>query len=172
MQKNTATKWIVFAFGGAGHASEGQPITGDAANITANIRIDGGAANAVDDVNPTELEDGYYYFDIVAAENNGDNILIAPESSTADVEVIGVPGAVYTTPASFNAGALALASVLGTATGADIATDLAALQSDTDDIQTRLPAALSSAGNITADVQEINATTVTGTGSSSDKWAG
>ena len=57
--------------------------------------------NAVDDTNPTELEDGYYVFDITAAESNGDLISMHPESSTANVEVIGVPGAVYTTPANF-----------------------------------------------------------------------
>lgn len=97
MQKNLAgQRWVVFAFGGAGHASEGQPITGDAANITANLRIDGAAANATDDVNPTELEDGYYVFDITAVESNGDNILLSPQSSTANVEVIAVPGALWT----------------------------------------------------------------------------
>lgn len=102
MEKNTAGKWIVFAYGLPDHASDGQPITGDAANITANIRIDGGAANAVDDTNPTELEDGYYVFDITAAEANGDLLSIHPASSTANVQVIGVPGAVWTRPANFN----------------------------------------------------------------------
>lgn len=116
MQKNTASqKWIVFAFGGAGHASEGQPITGDAAQITANLRLDGGAANAVDDTNPTELEDGYYVFDVTQAETNANLLHISPESSTANVEVIGVPGAIYTTPTTFNASAIALATALATA---------------------------------------------------------
>lgn len=103
MQKNTAGKWIVFAFQDEGGTNPGEPVTGDAANITANVRIDGGAANAVDDTNPTELEDGYYVFDLTAAEANGDLLLIAPQSSTANVNVIGVPGAVWTTPANFNA---------------------------------------------------------------------
>lgn len=102
MQKNTASqKWYVFAFEGEGGTNPGDPVTGDAANITANIRIDGGAANAVDDTNPTELEDGYYVFDVTAAETNGDYLLIAPESSTANVLVIGLPGATWTTPANF-----------------------------------------------------------------------
>ena len=103
MEKNVASKWVVFAYGLPDHASAGQAITGDAANITANIRIDGGAANAVDDVNPTELEDGYYVFDITATEADGDLLLLAPTSSTANVQVIGVPGALYTTPPNFNA---------------------------------------------------------------------
>jgi hypothetical protein len=99
MEKNTAgQKWVVFAFNRTTNA----PVTGDAANITANLRIDGGAANAVDDTNPTELEDGYYVFDISQAETNGDLLLLCPASSTADVQVIGVPGAVFTVPPNFN----------------------------------------------------------------------
>lgn len=93
MFKNTAGQiWVVFAF----DRTDNSPKTGDALNITANLRIDGGAANAVDDTNPTELEDGYYYFNITQAESNGDSILISPQSSTADIQVIGCPAAVYT----------------------------------------------------------------------------
>ena len=92
MDKNTVSKWTVFAFNRTTNA----PLTGDAANITANLRLDGGAANAVDDVNPTELEDGFYVFDITAAEANADNILISPASSTANIQVIGCPAALYT----------------------------------------------------------------------------
>jgi hypothetical protein len=97
MFKNTANQqWIVFAFQDEGGANPGEPITGDALNITANVRIDAGAANAVDDTNPTELEGGYYSFGITAAESNGDSIVISPVSATANVNVIGVPGAVWT----------------------------------------------------------------------------
>lgn len=103
MQKNTAAKWIVFAFEDEGGTNPGEPVTGDAANITANVHIDGGAANAVDDTNPAELAGGYYVFDITATENNGDLIAIVASSSTANVNVIGVPGALYTTPANFPA---------------------------------------------------------------------
>ncbi len=93
MQKNVAgQKWVVFAF----NINNNNPQTGDAANITANLRIDGSAADAVDDTNPTELEDGYYVFDITQAESNGNQILIAPASGTANIQVIGVPG-VYDT---------------------------------------------------------------------------
>lgn len=97
MYKNTASqKWIVFAF----DRTDNTPKTGDAANITANLRIDGAAANPVDDTNPTELEDGYYVFDITQAETNGNLIVICPASGTADIQVIGVPGAVYTSEAN------------------------------------------------------------------------
>ena len=78
------------------------PKTGDAAQITANLRIDGGGANAVDDTNPTELEDGFYFFNITQAESNGDYILISPVSSTSDIQVIGCPAAVFTTAPNFN----------------------------------------------------------------------
>jgi hypothetical protein len=94
LQKNVASqKWIVFAF----DRTDNVPKTGDAAQITANLRIDG-VQNAVDDTNPTELEDGFYEFDITAAESNGDNILITPASSTGDIQVIGAPMALWTTP--------------------------------------------------------------------------
>lgn len=99
MEKNIGNqKWIVFAF----DRTTNIPQPGDALNITANIRIDGGVANAVDDVNPTELENGYYVFDVTAAETNGDLLTITPASSTADIQVIGVPGAVYTVAPNFN----------------------------------------------------------------------
>lgn len=98
MQKNVAgQKWVVFAF----NRTTNVALTGDAANITANLRIDGGAANAIDDVNPTELEDGFYVFDITQAESNGDSIVIAPVSSTANIQVIGTPMALWTTPEGF-----------------------------------------------------------------------
>jgi len=103
LEKNTAGKWVVFAYGAPDHASAGLAITGDAANITANVRIDGGAVNAVDDTNPTELEDGFYVFDITAAEANGDVILICPESASSDVIVIGAPAVVHTVAPNFNA---------------------------------------------------------------------
>jgi hypothetical protein len=101
MQKNVAgQKWVVFAWDTASL----QPKTGDAANITANLRIDGGSANPVDDTNPTELEDGYYVFDITQTESNGDLLLIAPASSTGSTQVRGVPESIYTssyTPSDF-----------------------------------------------------------------------
>ena len=55
-QKNvTGQKWLVYAI----NTTNSQPVTGDAANITAKIRKDYGAATATNDVNPTELEHGF-----------------------------------------------------------------------------------------------------------------
>jgi len=93
LQKNVASqKWIVFAWTIATNVA----LAGDAAQITANLRLDGGAANAIDDTNPTELEDGYYAFDLSQAETNADNIVICPVSSTGGVAVIGCPMACWT----------------------------------------------------------------------------
>lgn len=100
LEKNVAgQKWVVFAF----DRTDNTPKTGDAGNITANLRIDGGAANAVDNTNPTELEDGFYVFDLTQAETNGDMILNSPASSTGDIQVIGVPGVIFTVAPNFRA---------------------------------------------------------------------
>lgn len=161
MQKNVASqKWIVFAF----DRTDNTPKTGDAANITANLRIDGAAANAVDDVNPTELEDGYYIFDITAAESNGENIVICPASGTADIQVIGVPGAVYTRPANFpdlsvvaTTGRVDVDSISGTQqTANDNGADINAILVDT---ETTIPGTITTMqGNVTdilADTNEL-----------------
>ena len=92
MYRNFAQKWVVFAF----DETTGIEQIDDQNQITANIRIDGGSPNAIDDVNPTQLEDGYYVFDVTAAETDGSLLLICPVSSTADIQVVGVPGSIYT----------------------------------------------------------------------------
>lgn len=180
MFKNIASqKWQVFAF----NITTGAALTGDASNITATIRQNYGTRIASNDVNPTETEDGYYDFDLTQAETNGFELQIYPQSSTANIQVIGVPGTVYTRPPNFDdlgiesdgdltkvntlnghiaqtadhtaaiadiptvsefnartilAASYALEATLGTPTGADLATDIAGVQSDTDNMQTRL----------------------------------
>ncbi len=94
IEKNVASqKALVFAF----DKTDNEPVTGDAANITGKIRIDFGSATAIGDTNPTEIEDGYYEFDLTQAETNGKVLDILPESATGDVQVIGVPGRIFTT---------------------------------------------------------------------------
>ncbi|MEE8578260.1 MAG: hypothetical protein V3T31_13485 [candidate division Zixibacteria bacterium] len=103
MFKNTASQcWKVFAF----DVTTNLPVTGDAANITGKITKDSGAANAITDTNPTEIEDGYYRFDFTQEETNADNILILPESGTANVQVIGVPGTEHTVISTEGTGSL------------------------------------------------------------------
>ena len=93
MFKNTISqKWVVFAF----DRTDNTAVTGDAANITANVYKDGGAADALT-APPTELANGYYIFSLSQSETNGDLILIDPVS-TGNTQVIGVPGSVYTVP--------------------------------------------------------------------------
>lgn len=92
MQKNVSGQyWVVYAF----DVTTNLGVPSDASNITAKISKDGAAGSATNDVNPTELEDGYYVFDLTQAESNADLCLIMPESSTEDVQVIGCPAAVY-----------------------------------------------------------------------------
>lgn len=71
-----------------------------------------------------------------------------------------------------------LPAVLGTPAGASLAADVAAVQTtadaietDTQNIQTRIPAALSSNGNIPADMQEINNVPVTGNGTVGNEFS-
>lgn len=97
-QKNTSgQKWLVFAFDRTTNA----PKTGDAANITAKIRKDYASAVATNDVNPDELEDGYYEFTLTQAESNATVVDLFPESATANIQVIGVPGRSFIVPTNF-----------------------------------------------------------------------
>lgn len=94
MIKNQAGQTFrVFAFTRA----TSLPLTGDAANITATLSLDNGAAAATNDVNPTEESGGggYYRFTATQAETNADVVYITPVSATSGVEVIGVPGTIY-----------------------------------------------------------------------------
>ncbi len=87
MFKNVGSQKVaVFAWDAAAGAAK----TGDAANITGQISIDGAATAATDDTNPTELDatdaPGVYLFDTTQAETNGDLIILQAASSTADIE--------------------------------------------------------------------------------------
>ncbi len=85
MIRNVAgQKFSVFAF----NRLTNEPVTGDAANITAKLSIDYGARIALTDVNPTEAEDGNYDFDATQAETNGHNLKLYPKSTTPNVQVI------------------------------------------------------------------------------------
>lgn len=87
LQKNVeGQKWVVYAW----NITTDALVTGDAANITARIRKDGTLA-ATDDVNPTELESGYYEFDLTQAETQFDVAELIVVSATANIQVRGVP---------------------------------------------------------------------------------
>lgn len=92
MQRNTATTLKVFAFNRTTNA----PVTGDAANLSCKVSIDGGARVALADTTATELEDGYYLFDVSASETNGSTIDFFPESTTSNVVVLTANVSRYT----------------------------------------------------------------------------
>jgi hypothetical protein len=97
MFKNVASQpWPIYAY----DSTTNEPVTGNAANITANISIHGDPEIVLNDngANPTELSGGYYFYSLSAAESNGNILTIIPTSSTADVEVVGVPGSLSTVP--------------------------------------------------------------------------
>ena len=79
------------------------PKTGDAANITAQISKDWGAAAATNDVNPTEFDStnhkGIYVFNMTQAETNANIILLTATSTTAGVII--APLVVFTHPAYY-----------------------------------------------------------------------
>lgn len=86
MFKNVASQKVaVFAWDNAAGSAK----TGDAANISAQISIDGGVTAATDDAVPSELDStdapGIYLFDMLQAETNGDLIVISPVSGTSDI---------------------------------------------------------------------------------------
>lgn len=172
MEKNVASqKWRVFAF----DKTNNNPKTGDAANISAKISKDWGVKTATNDVAPTEIEDGYYEFDLTQAESNAKNLDLYPESSTANIQVIGVPGNIVTTPKNHTAmgiesdGDLTKVNTLnghtaqtgdsfarlGAPVGASISADLAVVDGNVDDIETLLNSVDSKVDIIDGNVDDI-----------------
>ena len=93
MLRNTGSQtWRVYAY----NNTTGAAVTGDAANITAKISIDGGTLTTTDDANPTETELGYYLFTMIKAETNGAMLDLYPDSSTSNVVVKGTPESLVT----------------------------------------------------------------------------
>jgi hypothetical protein len=94
--KNVASQKIhIYAY----DSTTGAPKTGDAANITGYISLDG-TANAIDDTNPTEVDatnmKGVYVFDLTQAETNCNAFALCAESSTANIRIEPIIG--FTTP--------------------------------------------------------------------------
>lgn len=98
MFKNTAAKFIVFAFDTTTNA----PKTGDGANLTAYVAKDYGTVTVLADTSATEMDatnaPGYYLFDAAQGETNGDCLLVSGKSSTANIKVLGAPAVIYTRP--------------------------------------------------------------------------
>ena len=87
LYKNVASqKLSVFAW----DSSAGVAKTGDAAQITATLYIDGASNGATNDTNPTEVGGGEYVFDLTQAETNGNLITVVAASSTDYIEIYPV----------------------------------------------------------------------------------
>jgi len=165
MFKNVATKLAIFAF----DTTSGAPKTGDAANMTAYVSKDYGAVTVLADTSATEMDStnakGWYLFDLAQAETNADALIFTGKSSTANISLVGQW--VFTTPANFTAtsidsnGRVDVIKVAGTTqTAGDII-------GDTNDIQSRLPAALVS-GRIDASVGAMAANVITAAATAAD----
>lgn len=159
--KNVASqKLAVFAVDSTGAAK-----TGDAANITAYISKDGGAASASNDTNPTELDatnaKGIYIFDMTQTETNADLLVLVPKSATSGVTLR--PVIVYTEPqvrdvnvtkvGSTSQTAGDLAALLATIAGY-IDTEVSAIKAKTDN----LPSDPADASDIAASFSTVNST--------------
>jgi hypothetical protein len=94
--KNAAQKIHVYAY----DTTTGAPKTGDQANITGYVSLDG-VANAIDDTNPAQVDatdmPGVYVFDLTAAETNCDAFALIAKSATANVRLDPIIG--FTTEA-------------------------------------------------------------------------
>lgn len=141
MQKNVSgQKVALFAF----DYSTGAPKTGDAANITAYLSKDGGAVTVLTDTTATEMDatnaKGWYSFDVTQTESNGDELLFAGKSSTANVSVVA--RMLSTVPASFTS--------FVTPTGAAVNTTQIAGQAASAAAGVTFPSSIASPTNITA----------------------
>lgn len=127
--KNTASQGLyVYAHDTAADAAK----TGDAANITATISLDGAAAGATNDVNPTEIGGGVYWFALTQAETNAGALALVPVSATGDVVLD--PIIVLTQEAVITYQSGDAYARLGAPAGASVSADIAAIEAQTDDI--------------------------------------
>jgi len=105
--KNTASKVRFYAWDTTANA----PKTGDAANITAYVSIDGGSVTALTDTSATEASAtnaaGCYVFDTTAGEMNGEVLFFSAKTTTSTVYLR--PITIATSPAVVSANVTQLA---------------------------------------------------------------
>jgi hypothetical protein len=86
MKKNVAEQYVAFYFIDS-TTDEGK--TGDAANITAYVSLDGAAesaaTNAVSELDATNCP-GVYLLELDATETNADTVVVFAKSGTANIE--------------------------------------------------------------------------------------
>lgn len=124
--KNVASQKIhVYAY----DSTTGAAKTGDAANITAYVSLDG-TANAIDDTNPAEVDatnmPGVYVFDLAQAETNCNSFALYAKSSTSNIRIEPIIG--FTTGAanslSVNTGTITNDAITAAAIAADASTEI------------------------------------------------
>ena len=126
--KNVANQKIhIYAY----DSTTGAAKTGDAANITGYVSLDG-TANAIDDTNPAEVDStnmpGLYVFDLTQAETNCNAFALVAKSSTANIRIEPIIG--FTTGAAITQTGDAFAR-LGAPAGASVSADVAAVKAET-----------------------------------------
>lgn len=130
--KNVASQRVrVYAYTPA----DGNPKTGDSANLTAYIAKDYGAVTALTDTSATEEDatnaPGYYWFDITQTETNADNIMVTAKSATGGVKVLGAPAIIGTRPATGFLAPTVAARTLDVSAGGEAGVDWANVGSPT-----------------------------------------
>ena len=132
--KNVASQKIAVY---AHNTAADTPKTGDAANITAQISLNGAATAATNDTNPTELDatdaPGIYLFDMTQAETNTDLIILSAVSATGDISI--EPVLIYTLPTYANTQVAQTGDSyarLGAPAGASVSADIAVIDGNVD----------------------------------------
>ena len=106
--------------------------TGDAANITAKISLDGGAYADTNDLHPDEIGRGVYWFALTQAETDAGALALMPVSATAGIVLDAL--LVLTQEAAITYQSGDAYARLGAPAGASVSADIAAIEAQTDDI--------------------------------------
>ena len=98
LEKNVnSQKWSIFCFDRTDNTAK----TGDLGQITGSIWKDG-VEDVIADGNPTETAHGQYYFDLDQAESNCEHCVMDAVSATGDIQCVGMPMGLWTTPPAFS----------------------------------------------------------------------
>lgn len=118
VQRNVAGQKVTLL---AINTSTNQPITGDAANLTAYVSKDDGAVTVLGDTSAAELDatnaPGLYSFDLTQGETDANKLVFSGKSSTANVRL--VPQILQTVPANFALASIDSAGAIAS-TGKDV----------------------------------------------------
>jgi hypothetical protein len=144
--------------------ADGDLVTG-AAGLDSEVSKDGGTfTDCTNEATEIATSSGMYFLDLTSTEMNADTVAIIIKTSTSGGKT--TPIVLY--PEEAGDIRVNVTQVNGTAqTAGDLKASIAAVQSDTDDIQTRLPAALVS-GRMDSSVGAMAANVLTATAINAD----